>query len=76
MMQNGFAAAPVDDAIAHDAGISDALTVDQSLAAAAILRDGAADAGTAVVIARIAGREQEPTAADHQYHAASQFERS
>ena len=51
--ENAFAAAPVDDAIAHDTGAFHARSANQWSASAAAGTDHAAGAGPSVVVARI-----------------------
>src|SRR5579871_6808380 len=77
LAEHSFAAAPIDDAIAHDAGTGCVLGADERRAGAlAVGSDGAAGSWNAVVIARVARGIKVGAAIDHQHDAFAQLQRA
>ena len=70
------AAARVDGALAHDAGVLCAVGRDERLAAAAVLGDDAAGAGREIVDARIARGDERRVLADDESDAGTKGERA
>ena len=70
------AAASVDGALAHDAGVGDAIASDERLAAVAVLGDDAATAGGEIVQAGIARGDQSSVFVDDQGDAGAEVERA
>jgi hypothetical protein len=69
-------AASIDGALAHDAGVGNAVAGDERLAAPAVLGDDAAGAGREIVDARIARGDKRGVLADNESDAGTESERA